>query len=93
MTWIDYDASLVDDIAARLDLRAPNASAVRAVAEEIADGDGREVVCDLATGVGKTYILAGLVDYLTARRSRTRRSPTSPLGMRSLCRAVMPSRW
>ncbi|MGW7397277.1 DEAD/DEAH box helicase [Streptomyces cyaneofuscatus] len=70
MTWIDYDASLVDDIAARLDLRAPNASAVRAVAEEIADGDGREVVCDLATGVGKTYILAGLVDYLAAQGVR-----------------------
>ncbi|MEW2081106.1 DEAD/DEAH box helicase family protein [Streptomyces sp. NPDC005283] len=70
MTWITYDVGLVDDIAARLDLRAPNAGAIRAVAEAIVDGDGREVVCDLATGVGKTYILAGLVDYLAAQGVR-----------------------
>ncbi|MYU09526.1 DEAD/DEAH box helicase family protein [Streptomyces sp. SID8361] len=70
MTWISYDAGLVDDIAARLDLRTPNAGAIRAVAEAIEDGDGREVVCDLATGVGKTYILAGLVDYLATQGIR-----------------------
>ncbi|MGW3736646.1 DEAD/DEAH box helicase [Streptomyces sp. NPDC005148] len=70
MTWITYDVSRVEDIAARLDLRTPNAAAIRAVAEAIVDGDGREVVCDLATGVGKTYILAGLVDYLAAQGVR-----------------------
>ncbi|MFI9552723.1 DEAD/DEAH box helicase [Nonomuraea endophytica] len=70
MSWITYDAGLVDDIAARLDLRTPNADAIRAVARTIVDGDGREVVCDLATGVGKTYILAGLVDYLAAQGVR-----------------------
>lgn len=70
MTWITYDAGLVDDIAARLDLRTPNADAIRAVAKTIVDGSGREVVCDLATGVGKTYILAGLVDYLAAQGVR-----------------------
>ncbi|MEU1099524.1 DEAD/DEAH box helicase family protein [Streptomyces tibetensis] len=70
MTWITYDAELVEDIAAKLDLRTPNSAAIRAVAEAIADGDGREVVCSLATGVGKTYILAGLVDYLAAQGVR-----------------------
>ncbi|MEV0404384.1 DEAD/DEAH box helicase family protein [Actinoallomurus sp. NPDC050550] len=70
MTWLPYDRSLVEDIAARLDLRPPNAAAVRAVAEAIASGTGQEVVCDLATGVGKTYILAGLVDYLAAKGVR-----------------------
>ncbi|RBQ12125.1 hypothetical protein DP939_44565 [Spongiactinospora rosea] len=70
MTWITYDAGLVDDIAARLDLRKPNADAIRAVAQTIADGSGREVVCDLATGVGKTYILTGLVDYLSTQGVR-----------------------
>ncbi|MFE0869531.1 DEAD/DEAH box helicase family protein [Streptomyces rochei] len=64
MTWITYNDALVEDITAKLDLRAPNSAAIRAVAEAIADGDGREVVCSLATGVGKTYILAGLVEYL-----------------------------
>lgn len=70
MTWITYDASLVEDVASKLDLRAPNSAAIRAVAEAIADGDGREVVCSLATGVGKTYILAGLVEYLAAQGVR-----------------------
>lgn len=70
MTWITYDSGLIEDIAARLDLRTPNEAAVHAVAEAIAAGDGREVVCDLATGVGKTYILAGLVDYLAAQGVR-----------------------
>lgn len=70
MKWITYDAGLIEDISARLDLRTPNASAIRAVADAIAFGDGREVVCDLATGVGKTYILAGLVEYLAAQGVR-----------------------
>lgn len=47
-----------------MDLRKPNAIALGAVAESIEDGDGREVVCDLATGVGKTYLAAGLIEYL-----------------------------
>ncbi|QMU74865.1 DEAD/DEAH box helicase family protein [Streptacidiphilus sp. PB12-B1b] len=60
----------MDEISASLDLRTPNAAAIHAVAEAIADGDGREIVCDLATGVGKTYILVGLVDYLSAQGVR-----------------------
>ncbi|MFE9241889.1 DEAD/DEAH box helicase [Streptomyces sp. NPDC007007] len=70
MKWITYDPALLENIAARLDLRTPNADAIHAVAEAISEGDGREVVCGLATGVGKTYILAGLVDYLSAQGVR-----------------------
>jgi type III restriction enzyme len=70
MTWINFDDALIDDIEARFDLRAPNVVAIRAIAEAIVDGDGKEIVCDLATGVGKTYILAGLVDYLAAQGVR-----------------------
>ena len=64
MSWIDYDVSLVEAIAARLDLRDPNARALHKVAESIVEGDGGEVICDLATGVGKTYLAAGLLEYL-----------------------------
>lgn len=70
MTWAPYDADLVENIAARLELRIPNAEALKAVTKSIAEGDGNEVVCDLATGVGKTYILAGLVEYLAAKGVR-----------------------
>lgn len=64
MTWLAYDEALVDEIATAMDLREPNEQALRAVAQQIEDGDGREVICDLATGVGKTYLAAGLIDYL-----------------------------
>jgi type III restriction enzyme len=70
MTWLAYDEGLIDDIAARLDLRAPNKRALAAVIRTISADEFREVVCDLATGVGKTYIMAALVDYLTAQGVR-----------------------
>ena len=66
MTWLTYDHSLINEIASQLDLREPNKEALSAVIERIAADGFHEVVCDLATGVGKTYIMAALVDYLTA---------------------------
>ncbi|MFD9893844.1 DEAD/DEAH box helicase [Amycolatopsis sp. NPDC059027] len=47
-----------------MELRDPNSRAVAKIVEEIQSGDGREIVCDLATGVGKTYICRALIDYL-----------------------------
>ena len=70
MTWLTYDHSLVNEIASRLDLRKPNKEALAAVIGSIAAEGFREVVCDLATGVGKTYIMAALVDYLAAQGVR-----------------------
>lgn len=77
VTWIAYDEALIEGIALRMDLRAPNKAAVRAVIEEIAADNSAEaadglleVVCDLATGVGKTYIMAALIDYLAAQGVR-----------------------
>ncbi|MGW3269451.1 DEAD/DEAH box helicase [Streptomyces sp. NPDC001056] len=64
MSWITYDRAAIEDLATRMALRDPNRRAVARVVEEIRSGDGREVVCDLATGVGKTYICRALIDYL-----------------------------
>jgi len=65
VTPLDFDPEIVQEVAAQLDLRAPNTEAVRAVAKELGSDDRKfEVVCDLATGVGKTYVAAGLVEYL-----------------------------
>lgn len=63
---VPYDEALIDDIAARMDLRAPNAEAVQAVAQAFDDANGEpfEVVCDLATAVGKTYLAGALIEYL-----------------------------
>lgn len=62
MTWPAYDPGLVDAVAAAMDLREPNREALHVLAAEIANGDGREVIADLATGVGKTYLAASLID-------------------------------
>ena len=64
MSWIKYDQAAIEDLATRMELRDPNRRAVAKVVQEIQSGDGREVVCDLATGVGKTYICRALIDYL-----------------------------
>lgn len=70
MSWLPYDGDLSASIAATMALRTPNAEALNAVAKSIVPGDGREVVADLATGVGKTYLAAGLVDYLARQGVR-----------------------
>ncbi|MBY8866503.1 DEAD/DEAH box helicase [Streptomyces sennicomposti] len=64
MSWVEYEPQRVEAIAARLDLRDANQRALHKVAEHLAEGDGREFICDLATGVGKTYLAAGILEYL-----------------------------
>src|ERR1022692_882076 len=70
VTWLAYDQALIDGIARRLGLRDPNKAAVCAVIERIAADEFHEVVCNLATGVGKTYVMAALVDYLAGHGVR-----------------------
>ena len=46
-------------------MRVPNARALDALARALDEAEpGAELVADLATGVGKTYIAGGLLDYL-----------------------------
>ena len=63
---IAYDESLLDEVAARFDLRDPNKAALEAVVKALAEAGGefREMVADLATGVGKTFLMSSLIDYL-----------------------------
>ncbi|AXK47078.1 DEAD/DEAH box helicase [Brachybacterium saurashtrense] len=70
-TDMTLDDQLIEQIASRFDLRAPNKNALRAVVQQIAApakkyltaGGYPEIVADLATGVGKTYLMAALVEY------------------------------
>src|SRR5438552_920843 len=64
---------IVTEVSARLDLREPNTEAVRTIAAAVSqyyDVEGRqppfEAVVDSATGVGKTYILAGAMELFAA---------------------------
>jgi type III restriction enzyme len=70
---IDYDQSLINEIAARFDLRDPNRRALEAVVQSIANMAGdedHEFVADLATGVGKTFLMSSLIDYVAAQGVR-----------------------
>lgn len=62
---IKYDPSLVESVAYALDLRTPNVAALDSLARHLETAtDGAELVADLATGVGKTFIAGALLDYL-----------------------------
>lgn len=67
---------IVAEVSARLDLREPNRLAIETLAAELSqyyDVDEKkppfEAVMDVATGVGKTYILAGAMEFLVAAHS------------------------
>lgn len=64
---------LIEEISARLDLRDPNRDAVQSLANEVSqyyDVDEKqppfEAVIDSATGVGKTYIITGSMEFFAA---------------------------
>jgi type III restriction enzyme len=68
-----FDLDRIEGIAARLDLRQPNREALESIVFEIArhyeidrEPPPFEAVVDLATGVGKTYVLASAIEYLAA---------------------------
>ena len=67
------DSGLLREVASRFDLREPNSDALEAVVEALAghsDPQYPELVVDLATGVGKTYLMSALIDYIASQGGR-----------------------
>ena len=63
---IFYDSDLLASISADFDLRDPNKEALRKLIFTL-DGNydpGEMQVLNLATGVGKTYLMAAFIEYL-----------------------------
>lgn len=63
---ISFDSNLIESISADFDLRAPNKEALRRLIYTL-DGDYDSSVMqvlNLATGVGKTYLMAAFIEYL-----------------------------
>lgn len=63
---ISYDSELIESISADFDLRTPNKEALRKLIFTL-DGDYDSnimQVLNLATGVGKTYLMAAFIEYL-----------------------------
>lgn len=70
MTGLDivsFDENLVTELADRFELRTPNREALVAVIKRIESGNYeplKQLVLNLATGAGKTYVMASLIEYL-----------------------------
>lgn len=63
---IRFDSEILEEISSEFDLRAPNKEALRKLIFTL-DGDydpSVMQVLDLATGVGKTYLMAAFMEYL-----------------------------
>ena len=64
---IAYDEAIIDIVATKFDLRTPNREALDATVRRLADGDYEPqtpLVVNHATGVGKTYVMGALIEYL-----------------------------
>ena len=75
MTEVQVDLDRIEAVASRLDLRTPNRDALVSIAGELSvhyDVEHKsgmfEAVVDAATGVGKTWIIAGAIEYLASAR-------------------------
>jgi len=65
---LSVDVNVIEEISSALDLRLPNKQAVETIAYEVADHYraktvGFEGIVESATGVGKTYIVGGALEY------------------------------
>lgn len=69
---ITYDEVLIEEIAARFDLREPNKDALSEIVRRIAQATPgfEEMIADLATGVGKTFLMSSLIEYLATQGVR-----------------------
>lgn len=63
---LTYDPALVDELSASFGLRAANTQALDTLARRMDSGvDGAHaLVMDMATGAGKTYVMAAFIEYL-----------------------------
>ena len=70
---ISYDENLLAEVQQKFDLRTPNIEAIAKVVEHLERGDFdplHDLTLHLATGVGKTYVMAGLIEYLRRQGMR-----------------------
>lgn len=70
---ISYDENLIQELSTRFDLRRPNREALTALVKRLDSGNYSSLdilMLDLATGVGKTYVLAAFIEYLNRQHAR-----------------------
>lgn len=79
MGVLQFQPELLDEVAHRLTLREPNRKAIESVLLRTSDHydvqeqtEPYECIVDSATGVGKTYVMAGLMEYLAGAETPAR---------------------
>ncbi|MFB7934738.1 DEAD/DEAH box helicase family protein [Streptomyces sp. NPDC056039] len=79
MGELQFQSDLLAEVAHRLDLREPNRKAIESVVLRTSDhydvqekNEPYECIVDSATGVGKTYVMAGLMEYLAGAATPVR---------------------
>lgn len=64
---LSYDENLVAELTSKFDLRAPNMEALSELVQRVEEGNYNALeplVLNLATGAGKTYVMAAFIEYL-----------------------------
>lgn len=64
---VSYDENLVEELSSRFDLRTPNREALTQLVKRLDAGEYTpldQLMLDLATGVGKTFVIAAFIEYL-----------------------------
>ena len=70
---VSYDENLVEELSSRFDLRTPNREALTQLVKRLDAGEYTpldQLMLDLATGVGKTFVMAAFIEYLNRQGHR-----------------------
>lgn len=70
---VSYDENLVEELSSRFDLRTPNREALTELVRRLDAGEYTpldQLTLDLATGVGKTFVMAAFIEYLNRQGHR-----------------------
>ena len=70
---VSYDENLVEELSSRFDLRTPNREALTELVRRLDVGEYTplsQLTLDLATGVGKTFVMAAFIEYLNRQGHR-----------------------
>lgn len=70
---VTYDENLIEELSSRFDLRTPNREALATLVRRLDDGEYTplgQLMLDLATGVGKTFVMAAFIEYLNRQGHR-----------------------
>ena len=70
---VTYDENLIEELSSRFNLRTPNREALTTLVQRLDAGEYTplgQLMLDLATGVGKTFVMAAFIEYLNRQGHR-----------------------